>query len=270
MAFRPPSTLRARAASLAALSATAFTLTALPAWAQGTDKAAPMPPEGAGLKKTLEQRFPGAEIQGIAKTPYFGLYEVMIDDRIVYTDAKGKYALVGAIYDTESKTNLTDERQRRQNRIDFAALPLELAIKVVKGNGARKLAVFSDPDCPFCARLEKTLKDIDNTTVYTFLFPIDKLHPDAARKARMIWCAADRQKAWDAHYDSGALPDNAGECENPVAATQALGARLRINATPTLIFADGAMIAGALPADRLEREFAKADAGLKGTAAAKR
>jgi thiol:disulfide interchange protein DsbC len=270
MTYGLPSTLRARMATLAALVATASALTALPASAQGTDKAAPTTPEAAGLKKVLEQRFPGAEIRGVTKAPYFGLYEVMLDDRIVYTDAKAKYVLVGAVYDTESKTNLTEERQRQQNRVDVAAIPLELAIKKVKGNGSRKLVVFSDPDCPFCARLEKTLKNIDNTTVYTFLLPIDKLHPDAARKARMIWCAADRQKAWDAHYDSGALPDNAGKCENPVAKTQALGASLKINGTPTLIFADGSMVAGAIPAERLEAEFAKADAELRKIAAAKK
>jgi thiol:disulfide interchange protein DsbC len=257
------STRRARAATLAALIVTAFALTALPASAQGTDKAAPMTTEAAGLKTVLQQKFPGAEIRGVAKSPYFGLYEVMFDDRIVYTDAKAKYVLFGAVYDTDSKTNLTEDRQRKLNRVNVAALPLDLAIKKVKGNGARKLVVFSDPDCPFCAQLEKTLKNIDNTTVYTFLFPIDQLHPEAARKSRKIWCAPDRQKAWDAHYDSGTLPDNPGECENPVAKTQALGASLKINATPTLIFADGSIVSGALPAERLEGELAKADAEVK-------
>ena len=154
--------------------------------------------------------------------------------------------------------------------MNVAALPLDLAIKKVKGNGERKLVVFSDPDCPFCAQLEKTLKNIDNTAVYTFLFPIDQLHPDAARKARMIWCAPDRVKAWDAHYDSGTLPDNPGECENPVAKTQALGASLKINATPTLVFADGSIVPGALSVERLEGEFAKADVEAKKMAAPKK
>lgn len=264
------STPRHHVGTLFTLIAAAVALMALPVSAQGLDKTAPMTAEAAGLKKVLELKFPGAEIRNVAKTPYFGLYEVMVDDRIVYTDAKGKYVLVGTVYDTDSKTNLTEERQRQQNRVDVAALPLDLAIKKVKGNGTRKLVIFSDPDCPFCARLEKTLKNIDNTTIYTFLFPIDQLHPDAARKARMIWCAPDRQKAWDAHFDSGTLPDNAGECENPVARTQAFGGRLKINATPTLIFADGSIVPGALPADRLEAELAKADAEVKKVAAAKK
>lgn len=237
-------------------------LIASPLLAQPTAKAPALAPEAARLKKTLEDKFPGAEVRGIAKTAYFGLYEVLLDDRIVYTDTRGKYLLVGAIYDSDSKTNLTEERQRELNRVAVTDLPLDKAIVKVKGNGARKLVVFSDPDCPFCAQLEKTLKAVDNTTVYTFLFPIDQLHPDAARKARMIWCAPDRVKAWDAHYDSATLPDNAGDCDNPVAMTQALGARLKINATPTLIFADGSMVPGALPPERLEAEFAKVAARL--------
>ena len=147
-------------------------------------------------------------------------------------------------------------------------LPLDLAIKKVKGTGARKLAVFSDADCPFCARLENDLKSIDNVTIYTFLFPIDQLHPDAARKSRQIWCAPDRQKAWDAFFESGTLPDNKGDCKDPIQATAALGQKLRVTATPTLVFADGSVIPGALPAQQLETEFANAEAELKKLAAA--
>ena len=249
--------------ALAISSALVFAVLASPLAAQSAGKAPSPAPESARLKKTLEDRFPGAEVRSIQKTAYFGLYEVMLDDQIVYTDARGKYLLVGAVYDSELKTNLTEERQRELNRVKIADLPLDKAIVKVKGNGERTLIVFSDPDCPFCAQLEKTLKAVDNTTVYTFLFPIDQLHPDAARKARLIWCAPDRVKAWDAHYDSAALPDNAGDCDNPVAMTQALGARLKIDATPTLIFADGSMVPGALPPERLEAEFVKVAARLE-------
>lgn len=251
-----------RRGALNVLGALFLAMLAAPLAGQPVGKGPSVTPETARLKKTLEDRFPGAEVRSVLKTAYFGLYEVMLDDRIVYTDARGRYLLVGAVYDSESKTNLTEERRRELNRVKVADLPLDKAIVKVKGNGERKLIVFSDPDCPFCAQLEKTLKAVDNTTVYTFLFPIDQLHPDAARKARLIWCAPDRAKAWDAHYDSAALPDNAGDCDNPVAMTQALGARLKINATPTLIFADGSMVPGALPPERLEAEFAKVAARL--------
>jgi thiol:disulfide interchange protein DsbC len=130
--------------------------------------------------------------------------------------------------------------------------------------------VFSDADCPFCAKLEQELKSVDNVTIYTYLFPIDSLHPDAARKSRIIWCAEDRLKAWDAYYETGALPANAGDCDNPVAKTVELGGKYRVNATPTLVFADGTVVPGALPAQRIETELAKADAEAKKLAAAKK
>lgn len=263
-------TLLAALAGLAVASAPAFAQpmpkSAAPAAEAG--KAAPLSAEAAGLKKTLEAKFPGAEVRSVAKSPYFGLFEVQFDDRIVYTDAKAKYLLVGAVYDTESKINLTEERQRKLNRIDVAKLPLDLAFKKVKGTGERKLIVFSDVDCPFCAKLEQELKSIDNVTIYTFLYPIDQLHPDAARKSKLIWCAPDRQKAWDAFFESGALPDNKGDCETPVAKLAELGARFKVSATPTMVFADGSIVPGALPAQRLEAELKTAELEAKKLAAA--
>ena len=119
------------------------------------------------------------------------------------------------VYDAATKKNLTEAHLRELNRVAFDSLPLDLAFKRVKGNGERKLAIFSDADCPFCARLEKELKGVDNVTIYTFLFPIDQLHPDAARKSRMIWCSPDKVKAWDEFFASGELPDNKGDCDNP-------------------------------------------------------
>lgn len=238
--------------------------------AQPAGKPAPLTGEAAAVKKTLEQKFPGAEVRSVIKSPYFGLYEVQFDDRIIYTDAKAKYLVVGAVYDTESKTNLTEERQRKLNRVDVATLPTEFAIKKVKGDGSRKMYVFSDADCPFCHKLEQELKTVDNVTIYTFLFPIDSLHPDAARKSRIIWCADDRAKAWDTYYDSGALPDNKGECDNPVAKIAELGARFKVNATPTIVFSDGSIVPGALPAQRLEAELVNAEAEAKKLAAAKK
>ncbi|MFO1397912.1 MAG: DsbC family protein [Burkholderiales bacterium] len=268
-----PSRLRATFAAVCAAAALAFG--ALPAHAQNAqgqtaERAPAMSAEAAGIKKVLEQKFPGAEVRGITKTSYMGLYEVQFDDRLIYTDAKAKYVVIGAIYDTDSKTNLTEERQRKLNRVNVAQLPLDLAIKKVKGTGERVMYVFSDADCPFCHKLEEEMKAVDNVTVYTFLYPIDTLHPDAARKSRQIWCAADRTKAWDDFFATGALPDNKGDCDNPVAKLAELGAKYRVNATPTVVFADGSIVPGAMPAQRIEQELKTADAEAKKLAAAKK
>jgi thiol:disulfide interchange protein DsbC len=248
--------------------ACAQTATPAPAASQTPLGTAALPPEAAALKKALEVRFPGVSITHIARTDYLGLYEVMFDDKLIYTDPKGDYIIVGSIYDANSRTNLTEQRSRKLNRVALNKLPMDLAFKRVKGNGERRLIIFSDADCPFCHRLEEEMKGLDNVTIYTFLFPIDQLHPEAARKSKKIWCAPDRVAAWNKFFESGTVPDNAGDCGDPVARTQALGASLRISATPTLVFADGTVIPGALPLAQLDKEIDTGEAEAKKLAVA--
>ncbi|HEY1328944.1 MAG TPA: DsbC family protein [Casimicrobiaceae bacterium] len=262
MPFPLTATLRQGAATLALGLALA-----LPSAQTLADEPKPTS-DAAAVKKALEQKFPGATISNVSKTSYFGgLYEAMVEDKLVYTDRKVDYVIVGAIYDANSKTNLTEARQRKLNRVAIDKLPMDLAFKRVKGDGSRKLILFSDADCPFCHRLEEEMKSVDNVTIYTFLFPIDQLHPDAARKSKQIWCAPDKQKAWNDFFANGTVPDNAGDCGDPVAKTQALGASLHIAATPTLIFEDGSMQPGALPAAQIEQELVNASAEAKKIAA---
>ena len=219
--------------------------------------------EAAAVKKTLEQKFPGAPVRYVAKSGHFGLYEALIGDQMIYTDAKANQVIVGSIIDVNSRQNLTEAKVRKLNRVAFDKLPLELSFVRVKGNGARKLVIFSDADCPFCHRLEKEFKNLDNVTIYTFLYPIDQLHPDAARKSRQIWCAPDKVKAWDEFFVSGTVPDNPGDCGDPIERTQALGNSMKITATPTLVFADGSVVPGALPLAQIEKELTTAEAEVK-------
>ena len=162
----------------------------------------------AALKKMIEAAYPKFTVDSISKTPYAGLYEVYIGGQLIYTDEKFSFLIVdGRVVDPKSKKDMTSERLNELNKIDFASLPLDLAVKVVKGNGSRKMAVFSDPDCPFCKRLEQNeLVDLTDVTIYTFLLPLDQLHPDAANKAKQIWCSPDRAKAWQDWVMQGTLP----------------------------------------------------------------
>jgi thiol:disulfide interchange protein DsbC len=243
---------------VAALAATAF-----PAYAQDAPKSDAVARDVAAVKQALEAKFPGAPVTNVSRSPYFGLFEAQIDDRMVYTDGKVNYVIVGSVYDTATRTNLTEQRMRRMNRVAWESLPLDLAIKKVKGDGSRKLAIFSDADCPYCKRLESEMKGLDNVTIYTFLFPIDQLHPDSARKSAMIWCSPDRIKAWDDWFASGKLPDNKGDCPTPIAQTAVLGQKYHVNATPTLVFADGSVVPGALPLAQLEAEMKQAEVEAK-------
>lgn len=232
------------------------------------DAAQPLTPEATAVKQAIQGKFPGAIIGGVAKLPYLDLYEVQFDERLVYTDAKASYIVVGSIYDASSKQNLTEERLRKLNRVAWDSLPLNLAFVRVKGDGSRRLVIFSDADCPFCKQLEKEMKGLDNVTIYTFLFPIPELHPDAPRKSAIIWCSADKGKAWSDFFDSGKLPDNKGDCQTPIQETAVLGRKLKITATPTLMFADGTLIPGAIPLARLNDEINKGEAEAKTLAAA--
>jgi thiol:disulfide interchange protein DsbC len=240
--------MNARLKLYAASAGLALTL-AVSAFAQAP-KLPPPTPDAIAVRKLLEERFPGGRVKYIAKSPYFGLYEVMFEDTMMYVDPKINFVFVGQIYDGKTKTNLTEKKARELNRVAWNELPLDLAIKKVN-------------------RLEEALKDVNNVTIYTFLYPIDQLHPDAARKSKLIWCSPDRTQAWDEFFVSGKLPENAGDCENPVAATAVLGQKLRVSATPTLVFADGSVVPGALPAANLEAELQRAEADAKKLAQAK-
>lgn len=209
----------------------------------------------ASLRKAIEAAYPKVRVDSITRTSYAGLYEVFIDGQIVYTDEKFSFLIAeGRLIETKSKRDITGERMEELTKIDFSTLPLDQAIKVVKGNGSRKLVVFSDPDCPYCKRLEqKELTNITDVTIYTFLYPIEQLHPDSANKSRAIWCAPDHAKAWQDWIINGQLPKGDATCDTPIEKLADLGRKLGVNSTPTLLFADGKRMLGAYPAKDIEK-----------------
>jgi thiol:disulfide interchange protein DsbC len=207
----------------------------------------------AAVRKNIEARFPGVPIRSVAKAPIKGLYEVVLQGRLLYVDEDASHLFIGSILDTKTRQNLTEERMRQLFRVKFDTLPLDKAIKVVKGNGRRRMAVFSDPDCPYCVKLEKELQGVNNVTVYTFLFPLDSLHPGASAKAKAIWCAPDRARAWDDWMRERRLPRTGAACATPLAQIAKLGRKLGVNGTPTIIFADGKVVPGAVSVRQLER-----------------
>ena len=166
--------------------------------------------------KTLEQNFkrnyPDLPIKSVSPSPLTGIYEVYVAGKIIYTDETAKYLFFGNLLDVKNKTNLTEERLIELGKIDVKQLPLNQAIKYVKGNGERKLYVFTDPDCPYCQKLEQYMTSIDNVTVYIFLFPLKKLHPQAEIAANKIWCAKNQYEAWEDYMLHRKLSKNSGQC----------------------------------------------------------
>nr|WP_200884054.1 MULTISPECIES: DsbC family protein [unclassified Methylophilus] len=211
----------------------------------------------ASLKKLVEGAYPKFKVDSVTKTPYPGLYEVFMGGQIIYTDDKFSFLIAeGRLVDPKTKKDITGERMDELTKIDFNSLPLDQAIKVVKGNGSRKLVVFSDVDCPFCKRLEqKELSNINDVTIYTFLYPIEQLHPDAANKSRSIWCASNRVKAWQDWIFNNKLPTSTAKCDVPLEKVGELAHKVGVNSTPTLFFENGKRMLGAQPADEIEKSL---------------
>lgn len=209
----------------------------------------------AEIKSSLQKKVPQiGQINQVVKSPVPGLYEVITQDHLFYTDDKAQFLIDGAVYDLKSMRNITAERSRKLFALDFSQLPLELAVKQVRGKGERKLAIFTDPNCGFCKKLEKELRQIDNVTVYQFMYP---LFPGSEEKTRAVWCSKDRSKAWDSLMQDDITPP-AGTCDTPTEKVMALGKKLKVNGTPALIFADGTINPGYLPAAELEKALAAA------------
>jgi thiol:disulfide interchange protein DsbC len=208
------------------------------------------------VEKQLREKYPATKVTAVNTTPIGGIYEVVMGRNVAYTDESGRYMIFGHMYDMQQQQDLTAQRLDDLNKIDVSMLPLADAIKTVKGDGSRKLYVFSDPDCPYCKKLEAELAKLDNVTIYTFLYPLTELHPDAKRKADLIWCAKDKVKAWEVFMKDNKLPEGETKCQTPVDSNIRLGASLGINGTPTIIFHGGKMAPGMLPATEIERRLA--------------
>ena len=201
------------------------------------------------IRKVLEPKLGGAKIEGVERGP-LGLWEVRFRNEegvhILYTDASATHIIVGKIYETKADKDLTEERLRKLNAIKFGGLPFDQAVKVQRGNGKRVLVMFSDPYCPYCKQFEQTLQQIDDITIYVFMFPV--IRPQLADHSKAVWCSPDRAKAWLDLALRGKAPTAAASCDNPVEKNLALGHQLGVNSTPTLYLANGERVAGAMKA----------------------
>ncbi|MBL8429403.1 MAG: DsbC family protein [Dechloromonas sp.] len=215
---------------------------------------APATADEADIRKLMEAKL-GAKVESVTKSGYLGLYEVYADGNIFYTDEKMSAIMVnGQLIDAKTMRNVTEERMRKLTAIRFGDLPLDRAIKQVRGDGKRVLATFEDPNCGYCKRLAKDLLKLDNVTVYTFLLPI--LSEDSVRKSKQIWCSSDRAKAWNDWMVEGKAPSGRDDCDTAaVTKNQEFGRKLNITGTPTMFFADGERIPGAIPLTRIEQKL---------------
>ena len=196
------------------------------------------------LEQNLKTNYPELSIRSVNPSPMSGIYEVFAGGRLVYTNEEAKYLFIGQLVDPKNQKNLTEERLIELNKIDVKQLPLEQAIRYVKGDGKRTLYIFTDPDCPYCQKLEQYMTAIDNVTVYLFPFPLKTLHPQAEEIANKIWCAKNQYEAWEDYMLHRKAPKNSGQGSTPIQKNLILGQKLQINGTPTLFLKNGVRIAG--------------------------
>jgi thiol:disulfide interchange protein DsbC len=211
----------------------------------------------ASVKKLLQPKVgEGAVIESVVKTPFANIFEVKIGDELIYTDSEAKFIFIGRLIDAQSSRDLTQSRLDEMNRIKFSDLPLDAAIKSVKGNGKRVIAVFEDPNCGYCKRFRKTVNEMKDITVYTFMYDI--LSDDSRIKSKNIWCSNDKLKAWDDWMVNGKTPAPATEscASTPHEKILEIGKKYKVTGTPTIFFADGSRVPGAIDAKMLEAKLA--------------
>ena len=206
------------------------------------------------IKTEIQKRLgANVKVKSVSAAPVPGLYEVLVGNEFFYTDASAKYLIQGEIIELASGKNITEQRQADLNRIKWADLNQANAIKTVRGNGSRQLAVFSDPNCGYCKRLEKSMQQLENVTIYTYLTPI--LSADSTQKSKQIWCTADPFKAYIDWMINGISPSGKSDCNTPLDKNLAFAKTYGITGTPTLFFTDGSRFPGAVQITDIEKKF---------------
>jgi len=205
----------------------------------------------AAIRKMVQGRFPDVQVESVNRTPFSGVYEVVLGGRVLYTDEKASYIFIGSLLDVRGSGE-RDLTRERVSQLNSQALrkATENAIKRVRGNGKRVIYSFEDPNCGYCREFQKELQKVNDVTVYTFLWPI--LSPDSAEKSRAVWCSKDRAKAWEDLMLRGVVPQ-AAKCDAPLEKNIELAQRFGARGTPAVFLADGTVIGGYVPADKLEQ-----------------
>lgn len=200
--------------------------------------------------ETIRKAIPDMPIKAVNTSPIPGVYELIVGDSIYYSNSTGTHVINGHMFDMRTKSDLTAARLAEITRINWSDLPMDKAIVSGPENGL-KMAVFTDPDCPYCKRLEEQLAKLDGIRVYTFLFPLTQIHPNAYAKSESIWCAKDQAQALhDVMINGVALPK--ADCKTPLDELMALGTKMNVMGTPTIFAEDGRKFAGGVPLEQIK------------------
>ena len=202
------------------------------------------------VKAKLSQQYPKVKIENLQATEMQGLFSGSLDGQVVYVNEDVQHLFTGSMIRLQDQKNLTKDLMTKQNTVDFNQLPFNDAIKTVRGNGKRQLAIFSDPNCPYCKSLEGNLAQLDNVTIYTFIYPIKR---QSMIPSKQVWCSDNKAFAWGNLLQKGIMPTAKSTCDNPIERNLALGQKLGLHGTPAIIFSNGKVVLGAYPAEQIEK-----------------
>lgn len=195
-------------------------------------------------------------VTSISQAPAKGLWEISIQKDgkrgLVYLDFSKKFLVIGQIVELKTSKNITQERFIELNKIDVSKIPLNDAIVMGDKKAKHRVIVFTDPDCPFCGRLHREMKEVvekrKDIAFYIKLFPLPN-HVDAYWKSKSIYCKRSLELL-EKNFEGKAPPQP--DCEtDQIDKNIALGRELGIDSTPTIILPDGRVIPGAIPAEKL-------------------
>ncbi|SDY68681.1 DsbC family protein [Acinetobacter kyonggiensis] len=202
------------------------------------------------VKSNLTKQHPNLKIENIQTTEMKGIYSGSMDGQVVYVGEDTQHILIGSMFRLSDQKNLTKDLMLKQNTIDWKKLPLQDAVKTVRGNGKRQIAVFSDPNCPYCKQLETELTKLNDVTIYTFIYPIKT---QSIAVSKQVFCEKDPALAWSNLIAKGIQPSSKKTCGNPIERNLTLGKSLALNGTPAIIFSNGFKVMGAYPAQEIEK-----------------
>ncbi|MBF0506115.1 MAG: DsbC family protein [Nitrospirae bacterium] len=215
--------------------------------------------EAAALVKLLN---PNLRVLDVESSPVQGIWEVTITSGgqkgLFYIDCSKRYIILGDLIDTKARSNLTRERMAEINKVDVASIPLDDAIVIGDKSAPHMLIVFDDPDCPYCAQLHQEIKQVvekrKDIVFFIKMFPL-AMHKGAYDKAKAIVCGKSLKLLDDA-FEKKDIP--AAKCAtSAVDDNIKLGGKLGIQGTPAIIFPDGRVLSGSMPADALIQEVDK-------------
>jgi len=201
------------------------------------------------VKTNLSKQHPKLKIENIQTTEMKGIYSGSMDGQVVYLGEDAQHILVGSMFRLNDQKNLTKDLMLKQNSIDWKKLPLQDAIKTVRGNGKRQIAIFSDPNCPYCKQLETEINKLNDVTIYTFIYPIKS---QSVAVSKQVFCEKDPALAWSNLISKGIQPSSNKSCANPIERNLSLGKSLGLSGTPALIFSNGFKVMGVRPAQEIE------------------